>query len=77
MTLVMLLFPVQIYMSMTVRLASYIVKVEVMLYPDTTLVMAIESVSFIKKFEGSEARDHIMSGVGIPNATQVNVRLSV
>ena len=48
MTLVMLLFPVQIYMSMTVRLASYIVKVEVMLYPDTTLVMAIESVHWNK-----------------------------
>ena len=62
---------------MSVRSASYIVKVEVMLYPDTTLVMATESVSLTKKSEGSESRDHMMSGVGIPNAIQVNVRLSV
>ena len=48
-----------------------------MLYPDTTLVMATESVSLTKKSEGSESRDHMMSGVGIPNAIQVNVRLSV
>ena len=77
MTLVMLLIPVHMYMSMSVLWALWMVKVEVMLYPSVLFVMVTTSVTLVKKSEGEEARDHMISGVGIPNTSQVNVRVSV
>ena len=53
------------------------VKVELMLYPIIVFVMVILSVMLVKNSEGEEARDHMISGVGIPNTSQVNVKVSV